>query len=62
MAKGKVRFYLKVSAPIPSWVKMLAPNCLTFVAYDISQTIIDNVGMANAVLAPFAVSVKIEQA
>jgi hypothetical protein len=58
----KTRYRLKVDAPLPSWVKMLAPNCLTFVAYNLSATVLSNVGTVNAVLAPFNISVTIEQA
>ena len=56
---GKIRYRLKIDAPIPGWIKMLAPNCLTFITWDIPKTVLDNIGIANAVLAPFGVSIDV---
>jgi hypothetical protein len=61
---GKIRYRLKVTVANPSgWLKFaigIAPNALTFVAYDVSQTVLVNIGVANAVLAPFGISIDIE--
>jgi len=59
MAK-KIRYRLKITAPIPGWIKTFAPNALTFVAWDLPQSVLDNIQVANAVLAPFNVSITIE--
>ena len=61
----KIRYRLKVSVANPSgWLKFvlgIAPNALVFVGYNVSDTVINNIGVANAVLAPFGIGIDIEK-
>ena len=56
---GKLRYRLKIDAPIPGWIKTFAPNVLVFICYDVPKSVLDNIPVANGVLAPFGVSITI---
>ena len=60
MDKIRYRLKINVSTGYAAWLLKFVPNALTFVAYDISATVLSNVGVANAVLAPFGVAIEIQ--
>lgn len=60
----KIRYRLKISVPATGILKTILgifPNALVFVAYDLSQSVLSNVALANGVLDPFGVSIDISQ-